>query len=220
MKAKLLVFDWDGTLMDSQQEIISCFQWACRDLGMQHPSASDIKNIIGLGMREAITRLFPELDTPERQADVVERYRYYYFSPQKPPSALFDGVFEMLKSLQAQDYLLAVATGKGRRGLDGVLQETGLDEVFHFSRCVDEAHSKPHPQMLEDVMEYLGATPSETLMIGDTEYDLQMASNARVASVGVGCGAHEKSRLAKHNPLAILDHTNELDNWLKQVIVE
>ena len=150
MKAKLLVFDWDGTLMDSQQEIISCFQWACRDLGMEQPTAGDIKNIIGLGMREAIARLFPELHTAERQADVVERYRHYYFSPQKPPSALFDGVFDMLKSLQEQDYLLAVATGKGRRGLDGVLQQTGLDEVFHFSRCVDEAHSKPHPQMLED----------------------------------------------------------------------
>lgn len=218
MKAKLLVFDWDGTLMDSQQEIISCFQWACRDLGMEQPTASDVKNIIGLGMREAIARLFPNLDTPERQSDVVERYRHYYFSPQKPPSALFDGVFDMLKSLH-QDYLLAVATGKGRRGLDGVLQQTGLDEVFHFSRCVDEAHSKPHPQMLEDVMEYLGAMPDETLMIGDTEYDLQMANNAGVASVGVGCGSHEKSRLLQHNPLIVLDHTNELDNWLKQVKV-
>jgi len=211
---KLLVFDWDGTLMDSQQEIISCFQWATRDLEMQQPSAEAIRNIIGLGMKEAITSLMPELVTQEQQAELVERYRHYYFSPEKPPSELFDGVFDMLKSLQEQDYFLAVATGKGRRGLDGVLQNTGLDEVFHYSRCVDEAYSKPHPQMLEDVMDYLGASTDETLMIGDTEYDLLMAENANVASVAVGCGAHEKSRLLMHNPLTYLDHTNQFENWL------
>jgi len=216
VKYKLLVFDWDGTLMDSQQEIISCFQWATRDLDMEPPTDEAIRNIIGLGMREAITTLFPALRSPELQSALVERYRHYYFSPQKPPSVLFEGVFELLHSLQEQDYFLAVATGKGRRGLDGVLKNTGLDAVFHYSRCVDEAHSKPHPQMLEDVMDYMGVMPKDSLMIGDTEYDLQMANNANVASVAVGCGAHEKSRLLMHNPLVYLNHTNELGDWLKQ----
>jgi phosphoglycolate phosphatase len=121
----------------------------------------------------------------------------------------------MLQSLSDQEYFLAVATGKGRRGLDESLQRTGLDQLFHFTRCVDEAHSKPHPQMLLDTMDYLGVTAEETLMIGDTEYDLQMATNAKVDSAAVCCGAHEKSRLLKHNPKVCLEHSRELETWLK-----
>jgi len=211
---KLLVFDWDGTLMDSQQEIISCFQWASRDLGLPVPERDKIRNIIGLGMHEALMAMFPHFEDEKSRLPFIEQYRHYYFSPQKPPSELYGGVFEMLKKLEAAGYFLAVATGKGRRGLDGVLQRTGLDEVFHFTRCVDEAHSKPHPQMLQDVMDYLGALPAETLMIGDTEYDLQMASNAGVKSVAVACGAHDKTRLLAHNPLICLTETHELEDWL------
>jgi len=213
-KFELLVFDWDGTLMDSQHEIISCFQWATRDLSMNVPTENEIRNIIGLGMFQAIQAIFPELDTVEKQSPLVEQYRHYYFSPEKPPAHLFDGVFEMLTELQRQGYFLAVATGKGRRGLDQVLARTKLDEVFHYTRCVDEAHSKPHPQMLLDVMDYLGVDDQSTLMIGDTEYDLQMASNASVKSVAVSCGAHEKERLMMHNPLTCLNWPHELENWL------
>ena len=211
---QLLVFDWDGTLMDSQQEIISCFQWASRDLKLKVPSADQIRNIIGLGMKQAIEVLFPEMDSINAQQSLIEQYRHYYFSPQKPPAELFEGVYDMLVSLQQQDYFLAVATGKGRRGLDQVLEQTMLDKVFHYTRCVDEAFSKPHPQMLQDTMDYLGVDASQTLMIGDTEYDLIMANNAGVKSVGVACGAHDKERLLSHNPLVCLDMSHELENWL------
>ncbi|MDX1811622.1 MAG: HAD-IA family hydrolase [Gammaproteobacteria bacterium] len=216
-KFELLVFDWDGTLMDSQQEIISCFQWATRDLEMRIPTDLEIRNIIGLGMFQAIQALFPELDTTDKQQTLVDRYRHYYFSPQKPPSELFEGVFDMLNNLQAQGYFLAVATGKGRRGLDQVLERTKLDKVFHYTRCVDEAHSKPHPQMLLDVMDYLGVDNKSTLMIGDTEYDLLMASNANVQSAAVTCGAHEKHRLLQHDPLVCMNSPHELEQWLSNL---
>jgi len=212
---KLLVFDWDGTLMDSQQEIVSCFQAASKDVDLPIPTVDEVHNVIGLGMFEAVHTVFPELNTKESQRVFIDRYRYYYFSPDKPPSELFEGVDDMIRSLSDKGYFMAVATGKGRRGLDESLKRTGFDEIFHYTRCVDEAHSKPHPQMILDIMEYLGVTASETLMIGDTEYDLQMATNANVHSVAVACGAHDKSRLIKHNPQVCLQQTQELEAWLK-----
>ncbi|MDH3326219.1 MAG: HAD-IA family hydrolase [Gammaproteobacteria bacterium] len=214
MKYKLLVFDWDGTLMDSQQEIISCFQLAAKDMQIALPAVETVRNVIGLGMREAVLGVFPEVTTEDEISTFIDHYRHHYFSPDKPPSLLYDGVFDMLQSLMAQDYFLSVATGKGRNGLNAALKRTTLDKVFHYTRCVDEAPSKPHPQMLEDSMDYFGVEPHETLMIGDTEYDLQMATNAGVDSVGVHCGAHEPERLQKHNPQICFENTNELEAWL------
>ncbi len=213
---KLLVFDWDGTLMDSQQEIIHCFQLAAKDVDLLVPTNEQVRNVIGLGMFEAVSMVFPALNSPELQQAFVERYRYYYFSTGKPNSLLFDGVYGMLNALRDEGYFLTVATGKGRRGLNDVLKRTKLVDLFHYTRCVDEANSKPHPQMLLDTMDYLGVEANETLMIGDTEYDLQMATNAQVDSVAVCCGAHEKSRLIKHNPLVCLNETKELGLWLSQ----
>ncbi len=213
---KLLVFDWDGTLMDSQQEIIHCFQSAAEDVDLEIPSSEQVRNVIGLGMYEAIYMIFPALNTTELQRAFIERYRHYYFSSDKPKSLLFEGVYDMLNVLRDEGYFLTVATGKGRRGLNDALQRTGLDKLFHYTRCVDEANSKPHPQMLLDTMDYLGVEASETLMIGDTEYDLEMATNAQVDSVGVCCGAHEKNRLIKHHPLVCLDETKEFGMWLSQ----
>ena len=218
MPYKLLVFDWDGTLMDSQMEIISCFQLAAKDAGIDQPSAESVRNVIGLGMREAIKGVFPELaehqDRETQIDDFIGHYRTHYFSPDKPPSTLYDGVYDMLNDLYKQEYFMSVATGKGRNGLNLALSRTNLDSVFHFTRCVDEAPSKPHPQMLEDCMEHWGVEPHETLMIGDTEYDLEMASNAKVDSVGVFCGAHSPERLSKHKPKICFDNTNELADWL------
>lgn len=201
--------------MDSQQEIISCFQWASRDLDLRIPTNDDIRNVIGLGMHQAVRTIFPEFDSEESQQPIIERYRHYYFSPDKPPSDLFNGVSEMLHQLNNQGYFLAVATGKGRRGLDQVLERTGLTDVFHYTRCVDEAHSKPHPQMLLDVLDYLGVDNRASLMIGDTEYDLLMAKNAQVESVAVCCGAHDKSRLESFEPLTCIDWPHELQSWLE-----
>jgi len=220
MSYKLLVFDWDGTLMDSQQEIITCFQRAAEDaqplLPISIPKSESVRNVIGLGMREAVEEIFPELQSESDVSLFIEQYRTHYFSPEKPPSELYKGVFSMLQSL-APDYFLSVATGKGRNGLNAALERTTLNTVFHFSRCVDEAPSKPHPQMLEDCMEFMGVEPHETLMIGDTEYDLEMAKNAGVDSVGVYCGAHEPDRLHKHNPQICFEHTSELEAWLRSL---
>ncbi len=211
---KLLVFDWDGTLMDSSAEIVHCFRSAATEVGLPPPSPEAVRDIIGLGMREAVARLFPDLDETTYQ-DLIQAYRRFYFDPEREPAQLFEGSLDLIEALERRGYLLAVATGKGRRGLDRALARTGLDRLFHFSRCVDEARSKPHPQMLLDIMDRLGAEPRETLMVGDTEYDLLMAANAGVDAVAVCCGAHDRERLLGLAPRACLPHTQHLLDWLE-----
>ncbi len=213
-KYKLLVFDWDGTLMDSQREIIQCFQSAAKDLNLESPPDEDIRNIIGIGMEEAICALFPAFSSPQLCARFKERYRHYYFHAEKEQSQLYAGVYEMLLSLAKHGYFLAVATSKGRRGLNDVLARTELAKIFHTTRCIDEALSKPNPQMLLDILDILGIPANEALMIGDTEYDLQMANNANVDAIGVTCGAHSEDRLWKQQPITCLTETKALYAWL------
>jgi phosphoglycolate phosphatase len=216
-KYQLLVFDWDGTLMDSEGEIIHCFHAAAADLELPIPSEDEIRNIIGIGMQQAISRLFPKMQAEADRDALVERYRHYYFDPARPPAPLFDGVMAMLQALQDDGYMLGVATSKGRRGLDMALARTGLDRVFHYTRCIDEAHSKPHPQMLLDILDFTGSEVADALMIGDSEYDLQMANNAGVDGVGVCCGAHSEDRLRACKPVECLPHTTQLRQWLNQL---
>jgi phosphoglycolate phosphatase len=210
---RLLVFDWDGTLMDSGARIVGCFQAAAADVGVAVPHGDLARDVIGLGLQEAAERLFPELGDA-MVGRVVERYRYHFLGDHPTPSELFPGVVETLEGLADAGYLLGIATGKSRRGLDKVLGETGLGRLFHASRCADEAFSKPHPQMLEEVMAVLGAGPRETLMIGDTEYDMQMARNAGVPGLAVSYGGHEPNRLLAEGALACLDRIDELPGWL------
>ena len=133
---KLLVFDWDGTLMDSQGEIVYCFQAAARDVGREIPSVESIHNIIGIGMQEAVRAIFPDVESGGDIQEIVDAYRQHYFHPDKVPSELFSGIYDMLSSLEHKGYFLAVATSKGRRGLDVALERTGLDKVFHTTRCI------------------------------------------------------------------------------------
>jgi len=210
---RLLVFDWDGTLMDSEARIVGCFQAAAADVGVAVPHGDLARDVIGLGLQEAAERLFPGLGDA-MVGRVVERYRYHFLGDHPTPSELFPGVVETLERLADAGYLLGIATGKSRRGLDKVLGETGLGRFFHASRCADEAFSKPHPQMLEEVMAVLGAGPRETLMIGDTEYDMQMARNAGVPGLAVSYGVHEPNRLLAEGALACLDRIDELPGWL------
>lgn len=212
---KLLVFDWDGTLMDSAAEIVYCFQQACADLDIEVPTEAQIKSIIGIGMQEAIAALFPQMD-PGDYSGLVDKYRVHYFNEERTPSSLFDGVKDMLLQLERDGYFLAVATSKGRHGLDRVLARTGLDQVFHYTRCVDEAPSKPHPQMLMDILDFMGCEPQQSLMIGDTEFDMLMAQNARMQGLAVACGAHERERLLASKPHFFLEHTNLLHDWLQK----
>jgi phosphoglycolate phosphatase len=214
MRFELVVFDWDGTLMDSEARIVDCIQSAFGELGLGVPSAEAARDIIGLGLEEAIAELAPEASVSTR-ADLVLGYRRQFLLTNETPSVLFPGAREVLDWLQGSGYRLAVATGKSRRGLDKSLAETGLGGVFHATRCADETFSKPHPQMLFELMDELGAAASQTLMIGDTEYDMQMAANAGVAALAVCYGVHAADRLLSHQPLACLESLHGLPGWLK-----
>lgn len=215
MSTKLIVFDWDGTLMDSEAKIVTCMLSAINDLGMQPRSDDEVRHIIGLGLREALTQLYPNGTETEFES-LVERYRHHFLHADETASPLFDGSRELIESLGQMEHFLAIATGKGRQGLDKVLKETGLAELFHYSRCADETHSKPNPQMLLDIMDYLGVEKEHTLMIGDTVYDLQMASNAGVDSLAVSHGVHDKHMLIECNPLAIVNDIHEVSRWLQE----
>ena len=215
MSTKLIVFDWDGTLMDSEAKIVTCMHSAINDLGMQQRSDDEVRHIIGLGLREALTQLYPE-GTDSEYESLVERYRHYFLHADETASPLFEGSRELIESLSQTEHFIAIATGKGRQGLDRVLNETGLADLFHYSRCADETHSKPNPQMLLDIMDYLGVEKEHTLMIGDTVYDLQMASNAGVDSLAVSHGVHEQHLLQECNPLAIVSDINEVAHWLNE----
>jgi len=210
----LLVFDWDGTLMDSAGAIVAAIQAACRDLELETPPEERARHVIGLGLSEALQHAVPGL-AEDRYPLMVERYRHHYLS-RDHELRLFAGAGEMIAELAAEGFMLAVATGKSRLGLDRALQVSGLGPYFHDSRCADECHSKPHPQMLEELMTAFAARPERTLMIGDTTHDLQMARNAGVASLAVAYGAHPPEALDALEPLARLQAVDELRAWLRQ----
>jgi phosphoglycolate phosphatase len=210
---QLIVFDWDGTLMDSAGKIVRCFESAVADVGLSSPGPAAIRDIIGLGLGEAIASLLPHCD-PQTQSRVVERYREHFLHLDQTDMPLFPGVRDGLMSLAQRGYLLAVATGKARRGLSRVLHETGLEHLFAASRCADETFSKPHPQMLLDILEQTGVAPAAALMVGDTVYDMEMARNARVDGLAVSYGVHERERLLAHDPVACLDSFVEVHGWL------
>lgn len=213
MSFRLIVFDWDGTLMDSEARIVACMQAAMAEAGLEPTSRGGVRDVIGLGLGEAVERLLPH-EAPELRERVALSYRRHFLAEDRTPSPLFPGVRELLEWLGGQDYLLAVATGKGRRGLDQALSATGLVGVFHATRCADEARSKPHPAMLLQLMDFLGVGPEETLMVGDTEYDLLMAQSAGTQALAVCYGAHDPQRLRKLRPLGCVNDLQEIRRWL------
>ncbi len=215
---QLIVFDWDGTLMDSEARIVNCMRAAIEDLSLAPRTRQQMTEVIGLGLAEAQAILYPD-GTPEEHAALTERYRYHFVEANQTPSTLFPGVEDMLAELNEQGHFLAVATGKGRRGLDRVLEETNTGQYFHITRCADESFSKPHPQMLQEIMDSLGVETNDTLMIGDTEYDLQMANNAGVPSLAVSYGVHDLARLLNCKPLDCVDDIPALRNWLQEKYV-
>lgn len=210
---KLMVFDWDGTLSDSESRIVEAMQLAIKDLDLPEKSREEIKNIIGLGLYEAVLTLYPSYPEQTRNS-LVEKYRTHYLSIPAANTGLFPGVYETIEKLHCHGYLLAIATGKSRRGLDRSLKETGLEDIFHASRCADECFSKPHPQMLDEIMADLGIDPNEALMIGDTEFDLCMAQNAGISAIAVTYGVHTKKRLLQYDPLTCLENMSQLWPWL------
>lgn len=212
---ELIIFDWDGTLIDSEARIVNCMRAAIQDLQLPSRSTAQLRNIIGLGLQEALASLYPGRDVSDYQA-LVERYRHHFLVQDKTPSALFNGVAEMLSELRERGHFLAIATGKGRLGLDSALDDTGLRDVFDFTRCADETRSKPHPQMLDEILDRLGVDREDALMVGDTEYDMQMANNAGMAGLAVSYGVHEKARLLACDPVDCVDDPGELRRWLRE----
>lgn len=212
---ELIIFDWDGTLMDSIAKIVRCFNAALEDAGVSGPGEDAIRHVIGLGLGEAVAELLPETDAATRD-EVVERYRRHFLHLDQTGMELFPGVRAGLEDLSAQGYLLAIATGKARRGLERVLRDTGTAHLFCATRCADEAFSKPHPRMLEDILEQTGFTAGQALMIGDTTYDMQMARHAGMDGLAVTYGVHGRELLAQHGPLACLDSFTEVHAWLRR----
>lgn len=211
---KLIVFDWDGTLMDSVAKIVNCLRAAAADCGLPDPGAAAARDIIGLGLREAFVALFPRADIGMLDA-LVARYRQHYLYDDRTEMTLFAGVAAGLEDLRVHGYRLAIATGKARRGLDHVLELTGTADFFCATRCADEARSKPHPQMLHDLLRMTNTAASDALMIGDTCYDMEMAASAGVARLGVTYGVHPRPRLLAHAPLACVDDFAELRRWFQ-----
>ena len=212
-KYSLLVFDWDGTLIDSKAQIVNCMQATITSLKLETRSGTQISDIIGLGLEEAIQSLYPEV-TSKDITQATQSYREHYLTKDKTPSPLFDGTTEILNALKDLGYDLAIATGKSRRGLDKGLFDTGLENHFPITRCADETRSKPHPQMLEEILVDHNTDPSKTLMIGDSEYDLQLANNTKVDALAVSYGVHNLMRLLKQEPVGFIDDIKQLPQWL------
>jgi phosphoglycolate phosphatase len=210
-RVRFIVFDWDGTLMDSESQIVSCLHGALADLGLELLSDDTVRNVIGLGLREAVDMLVPGRDERFRDA-FVAAYRRHWFAHEG--SSLFQGATELLDWLQGQGFLLGIATGKARNGLVRVLAQTGLTGRFDATRCADETLSKPHPRMLQELMSQVGVSGTQTLMVGDTEYDMEMASLAGAGKVAVRSGVHSEERLLRHAPLACLDRVTDLPDWM------
>ncbi|MFL9625528.1 HAD-IA family hydrolase [Aeromonas jandaei] len=216
---RLAIFDWDGTLMDSVGRIVACVQGAARDCELAVPAPSQIRQIIGLSLDVAMSRLFPLRSDSgtaidERQiAMLIDRYRHHYLHD-ITPSPLFAGVGELLHDWRSRGLQLAVATGKSRRGLDRVLDETGLRPLFVTSRGADEANSKPDPLMLEQILAELGLSPRQAVMIGDSIHDMAMAEAFAMPRIGVTWGGDSREALSRYEPVAVVDSMTALRTLL------
>ncbi len=213
-KFEMVIWDWDGTIMNSTPTIVECMQQSCRDLGMPVPSDQMASHVIGLGIIESIRIAMPTV--PEADYPLVlERFRHYYLGKDHE-LILFEGIRELLSDLKANGHILAVATGKPRVGLNRSLDNHQLNDLFHDSRTADETRSKPHPQMLLELMEKWAIPAHKIVMIGDTTHDLKMAKSAGVRAIGMTYGAHSTEELMAHEPLACFDNVDDLRRFLME----
>lgn len=211
----LVIFDWDGTLMDSEAKIVRCFREAAKDAGAPYPGDAAVSNIIGLGLKEAIDEIFPESDETMRDA-ILEGYRDHFLIHDNTAMPLFAGVSEGLADMADLGYQMAVATGKARRGLSRVLEDSPLKQFFGTTRCADETRSKPHPLMLEEIISETGILRQRAIMVGDTVYDLEMANNAGIDSLAVSYGVHPCDRLKQYTPHKCMHSFQDVRNWFCQ----
>lgn len=207
-----VIFDWDGTVMDSTHSIVAAIQAACADIDLPVPSDTDASWVIGLSLESALYHCVPTL-TAAKLPEFLERYRYHFLRLD-PEIKLFGGIVDVLSTLKSRNVFLGVATGKSRVGLDRALGTMQLREHFHITRCADECFSKPHPAMLLEIMADLNIQPDHVLMIGDTSHDIQMATAAGVDSMAVTYGAHDKSTLLKAEPTVMVSSVRDMKAWL------
>lgn len=212
MRYPLIVFDWDGTIIDSSATIAECIQQSAADMGLPVPDRERASHVIGLGLHDSLRIAVPDL-LPERYTEFVALYRKHFLA-REDSMQLFAGMRELLSDLNER-HALAIATGKSRRGLDRALEATGLKPLFAASRCADETHPKPHPAMLLELMEDLGFTKDKLLMVGDTSHDMEMARAAGVDAVAVSYGAHAEQGLRACQPLNCFSTVDSLGEWLK-----
>jgi phosphoglycolate phosphatase len=209
---ELIIFDWDGTLMDSENKIIRCFEKSAADVGVDFPGDDAVRNIIGLGLKESLDVLVPEEDQSIRNR-LVERYRVHFLEKDTTEMPLFEGVEAGLDGLLGLGYKLAIATGKARVGLARVLDETGLEDRFVTTRCSDEAKSKPHPHMVHDILNETGVDAGSAIVVGDTVYDIQMAHSADTDALAVCYGVHERERLLAEGPVDCVGDFAAVIEW-------
>jgi phosphoglycolate phosphatase len=213
VKYRLIVFDWDGTIIDSAATIAECIRDSARDMGLPVPSTERASHVIGLGLHDSLRMAVPELQT-QQYPEFVAHYRRHFLA-REDSMGLFPGMKELLLQFSAS-HSLAIATGKSRRGLDRALAATGIGAYFSASRCADETNPKPHPAMLLELMDELGFSKNQSLMIGDTSHDLEMARAAEVDSLAVAYGAHPEEGLRACQPLDCLPTVTSLSEWLKR----
>jgi len=213
VRYRLIVFDWDGTIIDSAATIAECIRDSARDMGLPVPTTAQASHVIGLGLHDSLRTAVPELQS-EQYPQFVANYRRHFLA-REDAMGLFAGMAELLTDLKKR-HLLAIATGKSRRGLERSLAATGVAPLFAASRCADETNPKPHPAMLLELMDELGLAKGEMLMIGDTSHDLEMARAAEVDSVAVTYGAHPEEGLRACKPLHCFPSVSSLSAWLRQ----
>ncbi len=207
-----VVFDWDGTVMDSTHSIVAAIQGACADLGLPVPPDREAAWVIGLSLESALYRCVPTL-TADQMPDFIDRYRVHFLA-RDPEIKLFDGIVDLLATLESRQVALGVATGKSRVGLDRVLAAKNLQGRFHVTRCADESFSKPHPAMLLEILDELSLRPDQVLMVGDTSHDIQMAAAAGMDSMAVTYGAHDIPTLRQAEPTVMVSSVDEMQSWL------
>jgi phosphoglycolate phosphatase len=215
-QVKCVVFDWDGTVMDSTPRIISSMRKAAHNTGLAIPSEEAVADIIGLSLQIAIDQIFPPRSQQQNDALLAE-YARQFKTEDDTPTPLFDGIEELLISIRSKGANTSIATGKGRPGLDRVLNISQIAHLFDYSIAADEAESKPHPDMLHKTMRHFSLDTNQLIMIGDTTHDINMANNAEVASVAVTFGAHKVEKLKTAKPHHIVTDINELFKILDRV---
>lgn len=215
--AEIIIFDWDGTLVDSTGRIVDCIHRSAELVGVPSITDQQAKHIIGLGLPEAIRTLWPEINSQDHAA-MCQAYAKFFSQGSEIGVSFYQGVPELLEKLKKLGLSLGVATGKTRKGLDAMIKDMDVEGVFDITRCADETCSKPHPQMLSEILTERQLQADRALMVGDTTYDLEMAYRIEMPSVGMLYGAHEQEMLERWSPKALCNNVSELETFIENYL--